>query len=122
MPLSLAICSLPPGPPALCLYAGDTGGPMTLDERRSAEQVWLRRTTFRLRRDVMKHLKRGRMHPDPELASRAYRWAKGAGGALGCRGDRHIERECLRGGVVVGGVAFEGERDRGQAVLLRVLT
>jgi hypothetical protein len=46
----------------------------------------------------------------------------GAGPDLGCRGYGHIEGERLSAGVEIGGVAFEGERDRGQAVLLGVLT
>ncbi len=50
---------------------------MTLDERRSAEQVWLRLTTVRQRRDVVRHVKQGHVHPDPDLAARAYWWAKG---------------------------------------------
>lgn len=49
----------------------------TYAERRSAEQVWLRQTTLRQRREVIKYLKSGHVHPDPDLAARAYRWAKG---------------------------------------------
>ncbi len=50
---------------------------MTLAERRRAEQVWLRQTTVRQRREVMQFVRRGQVHPDPDLAARAYRWAKG---------------------------------------------
>jgi hypothetical protein len=50
---------------------------MTLAERRSAEQVWLRQTTLRQRHEVMQYLKKDRVHPDSDLAARAYRWAKG---------------------------------------------
>lgn len=52
---------------------------MTLAERRLAEQVWLRRTTLRQRRKVIKYLKIGQVHPDDDLARRVYRWAKGEG-------------------------------------------
>jgi hypothetical protein len=38
--------------------------------------MWLRRTTFRQRREVMRYLKKGAIHPDPAIAARAYRWAK----------------------------------------------
>jgi hypothetical protein len=50
---------------------------MTLAERRSAEQAWLRHTPIRQRREVMKYIKEGQVHPDADLALRAYRWAKG---------------------------------------------
>jgi hypothetical protein len=50
---------------------------MTLEERRSAEQVWLRQTSVRQRMGVMKYIKKGQVHPDADLAGRAYRWAKG---------------------------------------------
>jgi hypothetical protein len=50
---------------------------MTLAERRSAEQAWLRQTTIRQRVAVMRYIKKGQVHPDPDLAGRCYRWAKG---------------------------------------------
>jgi hypothetical protein len=50
---------------------------MTLAERRSAEQAWLRKTPIHQRREVMRHVKNGQVHPDSELATRSYRWAKG---------------------------------------------
>jgi cob(I)alamin adenosyltransferase len=50
---------------------------VTLAERRSAEVAWLRHTTFRQRREVMSYVKNGLVHPDRDLAARAYRWAKG---------------------------------------------
>jgi hypothetical protein len=40
----------------------------------------------------------------------------------GCRGDCHVESEGFGCGVVIGGVALQGERYRGQAVLLGVMT
>jgi hypothetical protein len=50
---------------------------MTLAESRLAEQAWLRQTSFTQRRHVMKYIRRGEVHPDPVLAQRCYRWAKG---------------------------------------------
>jgi hypothetical protein len=50
---------------------------MTLAERRSAERAWLRQTSIRQRMEVMRYVKKGQVHPDPELAARSYRWAKG---------------------------------------------
>jgi hypothetical protein len=50
---------------------------MTLAERRSAERAWLRQTTLRQRIEVMRYIKKGQVHPDPDLAARCYRWAKG---------------------------------------------
>jgi hypothetical protein len=50
---------------------------MTLAERRSAERAWLRQTTLRQRVEVMRYIKKGQVHPDPDLADRCYRWAKG---------------------------------------------
>jgi hypothetical protein len=50
---------------------------MTLAERRAAEQVWLRQTTLRQRVQVMRYIRKGQVHPDPDLAERCYRWAKG---------------------------------------------
>lgn len=50
---------------------------MTLAESRSAEQVWLRQTSLKQRHEVMKYIKKGEVHPDPVLAERCYRWAKG---------------------------------------------
>jgi hypothetical protein len=50
---------------------------MTLAERRAAEKTWASQTTFRQRRAVLKYIKEGQVHPDAELAGRAYRWAKG---------------------------------------------
>ena len=63
-----------------------------------------------------------RSRSDRSCRPRAASGHRRAGRDLGCRGDCHIEGECLGAGVVVGGVAFEGERNRGQAVLLGVLT
>lgn len=40
-----------------------------------------------------------------------------AGRSLGCRGDRHVEGERFGAGVIVCGIAFEGERNRRQAML-----
>jgi hypothetical protein len=48
---------------------------MTYTERRAAEQVWLRHTTLRQRREVAKDIKNGHVQADPDLAARAYRWA-----------------------------------------------
>jgi hypothetical protein len=50
---------------------------MTLAERRSSERAWLLQTSMRQRMEVMRYIKKGQVHPDPELAARAYRWAKG---------------------------------------------
>jgi hypothetical protein len=50
---------------------------MTLAERRSAERAWLLQTTLRQRAEVMKYIRRGQVHPDPDLARRCYRWAQG---------------------------------------------
>lgn len=50
---------------------------MTLAERRSAERAWLRQTTLRQRVAVARYIKKGQVHPDPDLAGRCYRWAKG---------------------------------------------
>jgi hypothetical protein len=50
---------------------------MTFAQRRAAEQVWLRQTNARQRMQVMKYLRKGLLHPDPALATAAYRWAKG---------------------------------------------
>ncbi len=50
---------------------------MTFAERRSAERAWLRQTTLRQRVQVMSYIKKGQVHPDPDLAGRCYRWAKG---------------------------------------------
>jgi hypothetical protein len=50
---------------------------MTIAERRAAEQAWLLHTPVRQRMEVMRYLKKGQVHPDADLADRAYRWAKG---------------------------------------------
>jgi hypothetical protein len=50
---------------------------MTLAERRSAERAWLLQTPRRQRMEVMAYIRKGQVHPDPELAGRCYRWAKG---------------------------------------------
>jgi hypothetical protein len=50
---------------------------MTIAERRASEKTWLRQTPVRQRMEVMRYLKKGQVHPDPDLAGRAYRWAKG---------------------------------------------
>ena len=50
---------------------------MTFAERRASERVWLLQTTLRQRVQVMRYIKKGQVHPDPDLAARCYRWAKG---------------------------------------------
>jgi hypothetical protein len=52
-------------------------GTMTLAERRSAERAWLQQTPRRQRAEVMRFIRNGQVHPDPDLAGRCYRWAKG---------------------------------------------